>query len=151
MTHSLPTWHSADRGASVGEAGGERVGWQARVEQARHDGDAVAERIAERLGCKPEAVLTEAGIAAEQALPERMAVEAKLERLIRERDNMGPVNLRAEAEVAELEQQIQGMQTEREDLVAAIAKLRERKSVGEGKGGSARVDLGGRRIIKKKK
>src|SRR3546814_15988832 len=38
---------------------------------------------------------------------------------------MGPVNLRAEAEVAELEQQIQGMQTEREDLVAAIAKLRQ--------------------------
>src|SRR3546814_3623696 len=50
---------------------------------------------------------------------------AKLERLVRERDGMGPVNLRAEAEVAELEQQIQGMQTEREDLVAAIARLRQ--------------------------
>jgi chromosome segregation protein len=45
--------------------------------------------------------------------------------LIRERENMGPVNLRAEAEAAELDQQITGLQTERSDLVAAIARLRQ--------------------------
>jgi chromosome segregation protein len=52
-------------------------------------------------------------------------IEAKFERLSRERDNMGPVNLRAEAEAEELEQQIASMQTEREDLLAAIARLRQ--------------------------
>ncbi|MEL0112286.1 MAG: hypothetical protein VW835_11205, partial [Rickettsiales bacterium] len=50
---------------------------------------------------------------------------SKLERLIRERDSMGPVNLRAEQELIELEEQIGTMQTEREDLVAAIARLRQ--------------------------
>src|SRR3546814_17487224 len=33
----------------------------------------------------------------------------------------------------------------------ALPDMRDRKSVGEGKSGSVRVDLGGRRIIKKKK
>jgi chromosome segregation protein len=58
-------------------------------------------------------------------MPDRDAIETKLERLIRERENMGPVNLRAEAEAAELDQQITGLQTERSDLVAAIARLRQ--------------------------
>jgi chromosome segregation protein len=51
-------------------------------------------------------------------------VETRLQRLLRERDNMGPVNLRAEAEAAEMEQQIAGLQTERSDLTNAIARLR---------------------------
>ena len=38
---------------------------------------------------------------------------------------MGPVNLRAETEANELDQQIQGMHAEREDLIAAIARLRQ--------------------------
>mgnify|MGYP002348179711 FL=1 len=37
---------------------------------------------------------------------------------------MGPVNLRAEQEVAELEERIGGMRAEKDDLVQAIAKLR---------------------------
>ena len=61
----------------------------------------------------------------EEELPPRDVVEVKLERLIRERDNMGPVNLRAEQELHELEEQIGSMQTEREDLLAAIARLRQ--------------------------
>ena len=42
-------------------------------------------------------------------------------RLIRERENLGAVNLRAEAEAAELDEQIVGMQSERSDLIAAIS------------------------------
>src|SRR3990170_4893342 len=38
---------------------------------------------------------------------------------------MGPVNLRAEAEAAELDRQINGLQSERADLTAAIARLRQ--------------------------
>jgi chromosome segregation protein len=52
-------------------------------------------------------------------------LEPKLERLVRDREAMGPVNLRAEAEAEELEAQIAGMIAEREDLTAAIAKLRQ--------------------------
>ena len=44
---------------------------------------------------------------------------------MRERDNMGPVNLRAEVEAQEITDKMTSMTTERDDLVAAIGKLRE--------------------------
>jgi chromosome segregation protein len=85
----------------------------------------VVEKIAERLECGLDEVLENAGIGPEESLPSRDEVESKLQRLQRERDNIGPVNLRAEAEVAELDLQISGMHNERGDLVAAIARLRQ--------------------------
>ena len=50
--------------------------------------------------------------------------ENRVERLLRERENMGPVNLRAEAESQELNEQIEGLNLERDDLLKAIDKLR---------------------------
>ena len=47
-----------------------------------------------------------------------------MQRLIRERDTIGPVNLRAEAEMEEVAARIESMEAEAEDLVAAIEKLR---------------------------
>ena len=44
--------------------------------------------------------------------------------LICRRDNIGPVNLRAEAEMEDVTTRITHMETERDDLLAAIAKLR---------------------------
>src|SRR5690606_23814834 len=61
----------------------------------------------------------------DKPLPEEPAVAARLERLIRERDAMGPVNLRAEIEAAEVDAQLAGLIRERADLVAAIARLRQ--------------------------
>jgi len=52
-------------------------------------------------------------------------LEPKLERLVRDRDAMGPVNLRAEVEAEEMETQISGMNAEKADLEGAIAKLRQ--------------------------
>ncbi|MEC8199874.1 MAG: chromosome partitioning protein ParA, partial [Pseudomonadota bacterium] len=111
--------------AALGESREARVRTEAQVEQAKSDRDVVAERITERLDSKPETILADAEIDTEKELPPRDVVEVKLERLIRERDNMGPVNLRAEQELHELEEQIGSMQTEREDLLAAIARLRQ--------------------------
>jgi chromosome segregation protein len=48
----------------------------------------------------------------------------KLERLGREREEMGPVNLRAELELEELDRRLATLEQEREELSAAIAKLR---------------------------
>ncbi|MCC7427252.1 MAG: chromosome segregation protein SMC [Alphaproteobacteria bacterium] len=103
----------------------DRVRAEAAVQQARQ---AVAElglRIVERLA------LSAAELAAEQAedLPEPTPeaeehAGKRLERLIKERDGMGPVNLRAEVEAQEIETQIDTLTTERADLTAAIAKLR---------------------------
>jgi chromosome segregation protein len=52
-------------------------------------------------------------------------LERRLERLLKERDDMGPVNLLAETEAQELDTRIAGLRNEREDLIAAIARLRQ--------------------------
>ena len=105
-----------------------------REERVRREGDVarvdqnlttLAERVAERLQCAPEGALAAAGIESDEQLPDRATIEARVERLIRERDTMGPVNLRAEAEADELEQRIASMQSERDDLTAAINRLRQ--------------------------
>ncbi len=84
----------------------------------------LAERITEKLQCAPDGLLAIAEIG-EDELPDQAAAEQRFERLVRERDNMGPVNLRAEVEATELEEKVLGMQSEREDLIQAIARLRQ--------------------------
>jgi len=111
--------------AALGEARETRVRCEAQLEQAETECNSVSERIRERLRCGPEDVLRVAQIAVDDDLPDLAEVEGKIERMSRQRDAMGPVNLRAEAELAELEEQITTMQSEREDLVAAIARLRQ--------------------------
>ncbi|MFM9844067.1 MAG: chromosome segregation protein SMC [Dongiaceae bacterium] len=107
----------------LAEARENRVRAEGHVAQVEEAAQGLEARIRDRLDCTPEET---AGIAEmdEGQLPERDAIEAKLQRLTRERDNMGPVNLRAETEAAEVEQQIAGLQSERSDLVNAIARLR---------------------------
>lgn len=102
-----------------------RVRREGQVEQATKDREAVVERIAERLRCEPDGVMALAEVQSLDELPELDKAEHKLERLVHERETMGAVNLRAEEEANELEQQITGMTTERDDLVAAIGRLRQ--------------------------
>jgi chromosome segregation protein len=103
----------------------ERVRAQALAEQAGEAAEAAAARIRERLDCAPEAALAAGGVDADDQLPAIEQIESRLERLTRERDNMGPVNLRAEQEATELESQITAMTSEKADLLAAIGKLRQ--------------------------
>ncbi len=103
----------------------DRVRAEAAVEQGRQALANVVEKVRERLGCHIDRVLEMAEIDPDRGLPSHEEVETKLARLNRERDNMGPVNLRAETEARELDEQITGMQTERSDLIAAIARLRQ--------------------------
>jgi len=102
-----------------------RVRREGLVEQASKDREAVVERIVERLRCEPAGVLAVAEVEKLEELPEMEKAEHRLERLVHERETMGAVNLRAEEEANELEQQIVGMTTERDDLVAAIGRLRQ--------------------------
>ncbi len=102
----------------------DRVRAESLVAQAEQTAATVKDRIAERLQCRPEGVLAAGDIKEGANLPDLEAAERRLERLLRERDNMGPVNLRAEMEAEELDQQIATMQEERGDLIAAIERLR---------------------------
>ena len=52
-------------------------------------------------------------------------VEAELEKLRRERERLGAVNLRAEEELGEIETQHTALTTERDDLIEAIKRLRQ--------------------------
>ncbi len=102
-----------------------RVRAQAAVEQANQAMTNLVERVHEKLDCPVAKLLEVAAIAPDQPLPERTEVERKLQRLQGERERMGAVNLRAEAESDELETRIAGMQNERHDLTEAIARLRQ--------------------------
>ena len=80
----------------------------------------MAERILERLGANPTLPDPPEDISAETEGKARK----RLERLVKERDEMGPVNLRAETEAEAIEQQIATIDSERAELATAIARLR---------------------------
>jgi len=111
--------------AAAGEAREERVRAEGGRDQATLARSTVADAIAEKLQAKPDEVLAAAGIEPDEELPEIGAATIRLERLLRERENMGPVNLVAEAESREIEERLNGLNRERDDLVGAIAKLRQ--------------------------
>jgi chromosome segregation protein len=83
---------------------------------------AVLERAAERLG--PEAVLPAIALPEGAGEAEEERARRKLERLQRERDEMGPVNLRADLELDEIDARIAAIEAERDELTTAIARLR---------------------------
>jgi chromosome segregation protein len=88
--------------------------------QATQSSAAMAERIAERLGPDPTLPDTPAELTAEIEAKAR----GKFDRLVKEREEMGPVNLRAETEAEAIEQQVTTIDKERDDLATAIARLR---------------------------
>ena len=94
-------------------------------EQAGQQRSDVERAVHERLDCAPDALDAIADLKDGEDWPDEANTDVRLSRLIRERDNMGPVNLRAEAEAAEIDEQLTGLTTERADLEAAIARLRQ--------------------------
>jgi chromosome segregation protein len=90
------------------------------VAQADHAWGTVAERVLERLGANPDFP----DITDEPTAEIEEKARRRFDRLTKERDEMGPVNLRAEIEAEELSRQIALIDSEKGDLVAAIAKLR---------------------------
>ena len=110
---------------TLADARENRIRREGGVEQGEQAARELTDRIRERIDVAPEAVLDAAGLAPEEELPDAVTVEAKLERLVAERERLGAVNLRAEEEAAELDARITTMQTERADLIAAIARLRQ--------------------------
>ena len=101
----------------------------ARAEE-RHEGARrrladIGREIHDMLEIEPSAVAELAEIKPGEELPQLPEIEEKLERLRRERERLGAVNLRAEEELREVETQHTALTTERDDLVQAIGKLRQ--------------------------
>ena len=84
----------------------------------------IAREIHDMLEVEPQGVAELAELKEGEALPDLAEIEATLERLRRERERLGAVNLRAEEELVEVETQHNSLTAERDDLVEAIKKLR---------------------------
>jgi chromosome segregation protein len=96
-----------------------------RLEAAKRRLTDVAHEIREMLEIEPDAVAALAGIEPGAALADLAEVEAELDKLRRERERLGAVNLRAEEELREVEDQHGKLTAERDDLVEAIKRLRQ--------------------------
>jgi chromosome segregation protein len=96
-----------------------------RVEGARRRLVDVEREIHDMLEIEPQAVAGLAEIAPGAELPPLPEIEENLEKLRRDRERLGAVNLRAEEELHEVEAQHNSLATERDDLVEAIKRLRQ--------------------------
>jgi chromosome segregation protein len=120
----------ADRAAraaleSMGTAREEAARAEERYEGGKRRLADVAHEIHEMLEVEPAEVAGLAGIEPGKELPDVVEVETNLERLRRDRERLGAVNLRAEEELREVETQHTSLTTERDDLVEAIKRLRQ--------------------------
>ena len=111
----------AERKAS--EARETRARSEARAEAARDAVTLAAERIAEEQETSPTALLQKLG-ADPDALAKAEAIEADVNRLKRQRDALGAVNLRAEEDAREVQEEHDTLLTEKTDLEEAIRTLR---------------------------
>jgi len=108
----------------LGEAREIRAKFAATVEGGEERMADAAARIHDVLGCQAKDALAQAEHDPDKDLPKLADIDEKLEKLKRERENLGAVNLRADEEAQELTEQIEGMLQERQDLETAIHRLR---------------------------
>jgi chromosome segregation protein len=109
----------------LGQARESRARLDAQREAAQESLARLREEIVERLDRRPEDLDTVIGDGDTSATADSSALAARLERMLREREAIGPVNLIAEREMTEVETRLEGLQRERADLTAAIARLRQ--------------------------
>lgn len=96
-----------------------------RMQGAQRRLEDTEREIRDMLEVEPQGVAALAEIAPDTELPPVGEIEADLERLRRDRERLGAVNLRAEEELREVETQHGSLTTERDDLVEAIKRLRQ--------------------------
>jgi chromosome segregation protein len=89
----------------------------ARLSQLRTD-------ISDRLATLPEALAELTAEDDDAGAVDPAQLDARLDRLSREREAIGPVNLVAEREAEEVEARVESLQRERAELTEAIARLR---------------------------
>ncbi|MDA0187865.1 MAG: chromosome segregation protein SMC, partial [Proteobacteria bacterium] len=110
-----------ERAAS--EAREARAAAEARRDAAREAVESAAQRIAEEMETTPEDLRESLGDLPDP-LPPSDHIEAEVQRLRRQRDALGAVNLRAEEDAREVQAEHDTLAAEKTDLEQAIAKLR---------------------------
>ena len=120
------------RNAMLAEREAERMASEAREGRARSEARADAaketvtyavERIAEEQECSPAKLLESLGANPDE-MPPSDQIEADVNRLKRQREALGAVNLRAEEDAKEVQNEHDTLHTEKTDLEEAIKTLR---------------------------
>jgi chromosome segregation protein len=129
LTSSETQWRQAlEQSRLADQALAQAREQRARCEALRDSANEASARlereIRERLDAAPEALAEFAGLASDETPPDPAETAARLDRLIRERDAIGPVNLVAESEASEAEARVAELRRERAELTEAIARLR---------------------------
>jgi len=109
---------------ALAEAREERAGAEARSESAAQRLDELRRRVRDELATSPDELEERAEIKDGAEVPELEYAEKRVEKLKAEREQLGGVNLRAEAEAAEQDQRLQMLTADRADLEGAIERLR---------------------------
>ena len=107
----------------AGEAREARARAEAVCEAARAAAGAARERIAEETGGAPEDLLSTLRIDAERQ-PDANALDTDVQRLKRQREALGAVNLRADEDMITVGAEYDTLVSEKIDLAEAIRKLR---------------------------
>ncbi|MCF6215027.1 MAG: chromosome segregation protein SMC [Emcibacter sp.] len=108
----------------LSEAREQKVRLETNLEQYEEQAVHLKRRIFEEFDCSPNLLRELAQIEQEQALPDPEIAHHRLERLKAERERHGAVNLRADAELTEVQAQLDVSISERQELEQAITALR---------------------------
>jgi chromosome segregation protein len=129
---ALAEAETALRSAETAERDAERAASEARELRARAEAltdaaketvTAAATRISDEMETTPEALLESLDVAPD-SMPASHVIEADVNRLKRQRDALGAVNLRAEEDSREVQEEHATLVTEKQDLEEAIRTLR---------------------------
>ena len=110
--------------AAEAAAGAALARAEGMIEASRGALEAILSRVADRHAQYGEVEEAVAAVPTDLSEAAEERARRRTERLARERDDMGPVNLRADIELAELDERTAAIERERDELTAAIAKLR---------------------------
>ena len=132
VSDALSKAEGALRDATYAERENERFASEAREARARSDARMeaahetvthAAERIADEHQKTPNQLLTLLGVTLD-VIPEMEELEVEVNRLKRQRDALGAVNLRAEEDAKEVQKEHDALVSEKSDLEEAIKTLR---------------------------
>lgn len=109
--------------AALSEVREARAHAMATISERQTHLEEVKTHINEQFNMSPEELAVEAALDPEN-MPNLEQLKAQREKDVRARDVIGAVNLRADQEAEEMEKELGTIFTEREDLIQAIAELR---------------------------
>lgn len=112
-----------DAEREAGEAREARARAEARVDGAKETVAYAVERIQDEMETTPEQLLESLDVVPDQ-MPSSEQIEGDVNRLKRQRDALGAVNLRAEEDAKEVQVEHDTLVSEKADLEEAIGKLR---------------------------